>query len=572
MEFWLKLKQYRPSQNSLYILFLLLMMLPSLALSLTEPMNLWVKIASIMFPLSFLMLGLVIFRKPGYFFVFLFFVQLINGYQLVLLYLFNQAVVSPDMFLTIFTSDSGESGELMGLIWPIVLLACIIYFSATVLGIISIFSKQKLTINFVKKCCITACFPFMLGCVTLIINYSKGFDFSLNHDVYPVNAVYNLYFAGNKIVKTTNHLNNNKEFRFHASKPKSKVDTECSTKREVYVLMVGETSRAANWQLYGYGRDTNPGLSDRDDLIVCTDALTEANITHKIVPMILSHACSENFEEIYRSKSVVSAFKEAGFKTAFISNQIPDKSFIDNFRSEADTIIELYKKEKNMPHPQDFEVVAHIDNLLKNTQESIFIVFHSYGSHFEYSQRFEDEDVKYVPYKANSFKIKNRVILENAYDNSIRHTDRVISSIINSLEKENVISSMLYLSDHGEDIMDDERNMFLHCAPVPTYYQLHIPFLVWFSSPYKEHYQSKYDNAVCNRTKTVGSKVVFHTVLDIASISTPFLQPEYSLVNDNYESYERFFIDEHDEPVSYIKLGMNERDLRKMRDVGIKVW
>ena len=114
--------------------------------------------------------------------------------------------------------------------------------------------------------------------------------------------------------------------------------------------------------------------------------------------------------------------------------------------------------------------------------------------------------------------------------------------------------------------------MFLHCAPVPTYYQLHIPFLVWFSSPYKEHYQSKYDNAVCNRTKTVGSKVVFHTVLDIASISTPFLQPEYSLVNDNYESYERFFIDEHDEPVSYIKLGMNERDLRKMRDVGIKVW
>ena len=139
MEIFQKINRYIPNQKSLYLLFLLLMMLPSLALSLTEPMNRWVKVASIMFTLAFFMLGLVVFRKPGYVFVFLFFVKLINGYQLVLLYLFNQAVVSPDMFLTIVTSDSGESGELMGLIWPIVLLACVVYFSATILAIYSVF-------------------------------------------------------------------------------------------------------------------------------------------------------------------------------------------------------------------------------------------------------------------------------------------------------------------------------------------------------------------------------------------------------------------------------------------------
>ena len=141
MDLLLKLKQYRPSQYTLYILFLLLMILPCVALAMTEPLSLWVKMASVLLPLSLYMLLLNLFGKPGYIFVFLFFLQLINGYQLVLLYLFNEAVVSPDMFLTIVTSDSGESGELMGLIWPVVLLACVVYFSATVFAVISIFSK-----------------------------------------------------------------------------------------------------------------------------------------------------------------------------------------------------------------------------------------------------------------------------------------------------------------------------------------------------------------------------------------------------------------------------------------------
>ena len=231
-------KKKMANQKSLYLLFLLLMMLPSLALSLTEPMNMWVKVASIMFPLAFFMLGLVVFRKPGYFFVFLFFVQLINGYQLVLLYLFNQAVVSPDMFLTIVTSDSGESGELMGLIWPIVLLACVVYFSATILAIYSVFSKNKLQISFVKRVCAVSCFPFMIGCVSLIMNYSRGYEFSCKHDVYPVNAVYNLYFATNKYFKTLNHLDNSKEFRFHATRPNKANICNDGSKREVYVLIL----------------------------------------------------------------------------------------------------------------------------------------------------------------------------------------------------------------------------------------------------------------------------------------------------------------------------------------------
>ena len=48
-----------------------------------------------------------------------------------------------------------------------------------------------------------------------------------------------------------------------------------------------------NWQLYGYDRETNPRLSQVDDLIVFRDMLTQSNTTHKSVPLILSSVATD---------------------------------------------------------------------------------------------------------------------------------------------------------------------------------------------------------------------------------------------------------------------------------------
>ena len=67
---------------------------------------------------------------------------------------------------------------------------------------------------------------------------------------------------------------------------------------------------------------------------------------------------------------------------------------------------------------------------------------------------------------------KYRDNLINAYDNSIRYTDGFLSRLIRMLEKQQIDVAMLYTSDHGEDIFDDSRHLFLHASPVPSYYQL----------------------------------------------------------------------------------------------------
>ena len=73
--------------------------------------------------------------------------------------------------------------------------------------------------------------------------------------------------------------------------------------------MIGETSRSDNWSLYGYERETNPRLSKEKSLVCFTDVVTQCNATHKSVPLILSAASADNFEIIYKQKSIITAFK-----------------------------------------------------------------------------------------------------------------------------------------------------------------------------------------------------------------------------------------------------------------------
>lgn len=78
-------------------------------------------------------------------------------------------------------------------------------------------------------------------------------------------------------------------------------------------------------------------------------------------------------------------------------------------------------------------------------------------------------------------EVKYKDNLINAYDNSIRYTDNFLVRLIDMLQEQHVNSALIYTSDHGEDIFDDNRHLFLHASPVPSYYQIHVPFFIWMS-------------------------------------------------------------------------------------------
>ena len=93
---------------------------------------------------------------------------------------------------------------------------------------------------------------------------------------------------------------------------------------------------------------------------------------------------------------------------------------------------------------------------------------HTYGSHFNYRERYPEAAAFFLPDFPVDAEVKYKDNLMNAYDNSIRYTDNFLARIIHLLEEQQVDASMLYTSDHGEDIFDDNRHLFLHASPVPV--------------------------------------------------------------------------------------------------------
>lgn len=167
---------------------------------------------------------------------------------------------------------------------------------------------------------------FVVGLLLCFLSPSQDHRFSWKDDVYPANALYNLYFAINKAERNSKYHITSADFKFDATKPE-----QAEGKREIYVLVVGETSRAMEWSLYGYERKTTPRMEALDGLVHFTDVVTQSNNTHKSVPIILSAASAENYGVLYDEKSIVTAFKEAGFRTLVIANQKLTTSMIGAF-------------------------------------------------------------------------------------------------------------------------------------------------------------------------------------------------------------------------------------------------
>ena len=167
-------------------------------------------------------------------------------------------------------------------------------------------------------------------------------------------------------------------------------------------------------------------------------------------------------------------------------------------------------------------------------------------------------------------ELKYKDNLINAYDNSIRYTDNFLARLIRMLQEQDIDVAMLYTSDHGEDIFDDDRHLFLHASPVPSYYQIHVPFLVWMSDNYRKNYPDLLKNAEINRQKNISSSAsFFQTMLELGGIDTPSRNDSLSVINASYTEKNRVYLNDHNEARSLDDIGMREEDFTMLQTKGI---
>jgi glucan phosphoethanolaminetransferase (alkaline phosphatase superfamily) len=320
----------------------------------------------------------------------------------------------------------------------------------------------------------------------------------------------------------------------------------------------------------GYDRETNPRLSKIPGIVAYHDCLTQSNATHKSVPILLSPATAEDFSVLYHSKGLLAAFREAGYHTTFVSNEPRNHSFNDHLGEQADTTIFL--RDYISGDPKDTLLLPYVSQTLAlvNQHPHQLIVLHSYGSHSTYSDRYESYQSYFRPDNVVKATADCRDILINAYDNTIRLTDHFLASIIDMLSQSGRPSALVYTSDHGEDIYDDERNLYLHASPWPSYYQLHTPLLFWFSQGYDQLYPQRTSLVAKHRKDPVQSDCIFPTMLTLGGITTNIRQDTLSLASPSYRiKAQRHYINDHNcsvtldrclEPLDFAQL--KKRNLR----------
>lgn len=555
------------SGQFLYAYAVVALLLPNIALCYTECLTPWACGVNVLLPLSLYMLFFSAAKRPGkmiwWAFIFVFFA----AFQLVLLYLFGTGVIAVDMFLNLVTTNPGEAMELLDNLAPAVVGVFVVYLPLLILGGVNIRRDSRLSVSFQQRVRHWAMQIGAIGLFCLLASYLVVDDYRMRNQLYPVNICYNLYLAFERNAASENYKEASRNFKFEA-KSEHSLDAP-----EVYVMVVGETARAHNFSLYGYPRDTNPLLSKTQGIKAFPNVTTQSNTTHKSVPMLLSAASAEDFERLFHEKGILAAFKEAGFHTVFISNQLPNHSFIDFLGEQADEHYFLKKEDALQGNHYDEDLLQKLDEILPKADASssahyhyryrkLFVVLHSYGSHFNYQERYPRSFAYFKPDSRSEAKPENRRDLLNAYDNTIRYTDYILHGIIERLQKwegvqtktdgvyDQPTSAMLYTSDHGENIFDDDRHLFLHAAPKASDYELHVPFIIWTSEGFSKQYPDILKALGENRSKQVQSSLsAFHTMLGIGGIQTRYRKDEYSVASDKYHPLKLLYLDDHDEAI-----------------------
>lgn len=514
--------------------------------------------------------GLCIFKRRTFFYVFSAWF-LLSAIEIVHL-IINQATTSMLFIFTCIKSEKGEFLELLSTYWPVVVLFFALW------GVYYYLNQRYIKNEYIAPrvwrmsimSAIIAFFVIAIIMLGLRPKFRNIFNFRERDErtaawvgcekACPVNMVLGLYHITSLALEIKHNEEALSDFRFgtkitnnHGSDDRQESQI---TNPPIVLLLVGETSRYDHWQINGYERPTSPCLMTRREQIISFDSVfTVGNLTTVCVPYMLSRATPETPRLYYHEPSVVDAFHEAGYHTAWIADQSFNNEFLmriangcdyakyitDNGQGDfIDTVLldPLRQVITNQESPYGVSISKEITNNAGN-----LIVLHSLGCHFKYSERYPDSFQYYTPdmkginiremirrvdeeaegiarlKPENMAVYKNlKTILVNSYDNAILFTDYFIDCVIRELEATGRPAVLVYVGDHGENLLDDEHNMFLHGTFSGSKYEYHVPLFVWASPEYIQQHRAQWDAMQANTSKCISTMTLFHSLLDLGDL------------------------------------------------------
>ncbi len=301
-------------------------------------------------------------------------------------------------------------------------------------------------------------------------------------------------------------------------------------KKNIVILVIGESARKANFSLYGYQRATNPLLA-KDDVVTIQNAKSCTTYTTESIKCMLSYqgsktSNSKSFEFLphYLERSDINVLWRSNNWGA-PQLKITHEEKNDDIRKEC--------KDNCKNITNDEILLYNLDNILKkNLQKNNFIVLHQSGSHGPlYYEKYPQNFEIFKPVcKSVELQKCSKEELVNAYDNTIIYNDYFLHKLINILRQFKKKSiTMIYISDHGESL--GEYKFYLHGTPykIAPDFQKEIPFIIWMSDEFKKQHNITSDNIKSMQQGEHSQDNIFPSIMGAFGLRSDFYDKELDI-------------------------------------------
>ena len=352
-----------------------------------------------------------------------------------------------------------------------------------------------------------------VGLIVISILFFGGFIRQIIH-VFPINLYRTMNSKGSEFQLLQN-FNTNLDKNTAGLKL---IDPADGLDEGTHIVIIGESANRDHLKAFtpSYLEDTTPWLSSKvNDPDFSLNYMAYSNFPNTLMSLSYAMTSANQYGDMDLSHAVsmVDAARAAEYRTDWIS--FHNRSSLS---SAGVTLIAERSDASFWEKNYDEYAVAVMKKLPPAKRRVLFI--NIMGSHYTYLARVPADQRGALGISENDPYY--------GYDLTVAYTDRVIRDIFEYAKAHMNLKSLVYFSDHGE-------NMEHFHSTSPFFYDMvHIPFFVYLSPDYQAAHPSLMPVLKSHEKRPFTNDLAFDTVTGLWQAKTNFYHAAYDISSPDY--------------------------------------
>lgn len=323
-------------------------------------------------------------------------------------------------------------------------------------------------------------------------------------------------------------------------------DLRCEGLATNVVVVIGESSNRQHNSIYGFALPTTPRLeAERNNLFLFSQAVAPATNTAASLERILTFKKDDRKDgDWYTYPNVVDLFHNCGYTTYWYSNQNQGGLYMDSSAAIATHADEAkyvgVTSSSDMQWYYDELLLPCLDKAFADDGASRKLIFlHLMGSHTGYMARYPEKYSRFTVQEVTENMPKpwmntSKAKVLSEYLNSIYYTDYILGEILNKVKESPNPSLMLYLSDHGEAVYDEDDYVGRDKKHVE------VPFILYMNDAYRRRNPEMVETVREALDRPFSTANTIHSLITLTGTEYPLYEEAEDVLSPKFRPRKRY--------------------------------